>query len=163
MHDVGTSWNGTSVVHEVTMENHHKFSLEKSIGVPPSGEAGLQLPPHTASTGLQPEGPDPYRDTRDASYISGNAERRPCKMGDVDSEWADAFLPGDDHVYSHWSLGESDMQSLFVEMHENDYIEALDIAMSNLAAGPRAQIPPENCYYSNRTKKNGGGETRRFV
>ena len=77
MHDVGTSWNGTSVVHEVTMVNHYEFSLEESIGVPPSGEAGLQLPPHTASTGLQPEGPDPYRDTRDASYISGNAERRP--------------------------------------------------------------------------------------
>ena len=88
----------------------------------------------TASTGLQPEGPDPYRDTRDASYISGNAERYPCKMGGVDSEWADAFSPGDDHVYSHWSLGESDMQSLFVEMHENDYIGALDVAMCNLAA-----------------------------
>ena len=119
MHDVGTSWNGTSVVHELTMEDHYEFSLEE-LGVPPSGEACLQLPPHTASTGSQPEGPDPYRDTRDASYISGNAERYPCKMGDVDSKWVDVFLPGDDHVYSHWSLGESDMQSLFVEMHEND-------------------------------------------
>ena len=134
MHDVGTSWNGPSEVHEVTMEDNYEFSLEESRGVPPSGEAGLQLPPHTANTGLQPEGPDPYQDTRDASYISGNAERRHCKMGDVDSEWADAFLPSNDHLYSQWSLGESDMQSLFVEMHENDYLEALDFTMSNLAA-----------------------------
>ena len=86
MHDVGTSWNGLSVVHEVTMENNYEFFLEESIGVPLSREAGLQLPPHIASTGSQPEGPGPYRDTRDASYISGNAERWPCKMGDVDSE-----------------------------------------------------------------------------
>ena len=78
------------------MEDQYEFSLEESIGVPPSGEADLQLPPHTASTGSQPEGPDPYRDTRDASYISGNAKRHPCKMSDVDSEWADEFLPGDD-------------------------------------------------------------------
>ena len=78
MHDMGTSWTGTSVVHEVTMENNYEFSLEESIG-------------------SQPEGSDPYRDTRDASYIAGNAERRPCKMGDVDSKWADVFLPVNDY------------------------------------------------------------------
>ena len=55
-------------------------------------------------------------------------------MGDVDSEWEDAFLPCDDHLYSLWSLGESDMKSLFAELHEDDYVAALDVAMCNLAA-----------------------------
>ena len=76
MHDVGTSWNGPSVVHEVTMGDHYEFSLEE-LGVPPSGEACVQLPPHTASTGLQPEGPGPYRDTRDVSYILDNVKYCP--------------------------------------------------------------------------------------
>ena len=110
MHDVGTSWNGTLVVHEVTTEDHYRFSLVESICVAPSGEAGLPPPLRVASTGLPPEGPDPYRDTTDASYISGNAKRCSCKMGDVDSKWTDAFLTGSDQLYSHWSLGESDMQ-----------------------------------------------------
>ena len=135
MHYVGTSWNGVSVVHEVTMEDHYEFSWKESIGVPPNGEASLILPPYTASTGLQPEGPSPYRDTRDASYITGNADRQTCKMADVDSEWGDAFSPCDDQLYSPWSLGENDMQSLFTELHEDDYVAALDIAMCNLKAG----------------------------
>ena len=85
MHGLGTSWNGMSVAHEVTLEDNYGFSWEKSIGVPPSGKASLTLPPRTVSIGLQPEGPSPYLDTRDASYISGNAKRQACNMGDVNS------------------------------------------------------------------------------
>ena len=51
--------------------------------------------------------------------------------GEMVSE-EDAFLPKGDCVYNTWSLGENNMQSLFVDIHVDDYIEALDAAMSNL-------------------------------
>ena len=98
------------------------------------GEASFILPPHTTSTGLQPSGPNPYLGTRDASNISGNAKRQACKMDDVYSEGRDAFSLADDQLYSPWPLGENDMQSLFVDLHSDDYMEALDIAMYNLEA-----------------------------
>ena len=69
MYEEGTSWNGKSVAHEVTMEDHYGFSWEQSIGVPPNGEASLILPPRTASTGAHPEGPTPYLDTRVTSDL----------------------------------------------------------------------------------------------
>ena len=132
MADVGTEWQGSSMEYEVTMEEHYAFSWKESSGVPPMGEASLILPPYTASTGLQPSEPNPYLGTRDASMTSGNAERQACKMDDVCSE--DSFSPTDDQLYSPWPLGENHMQSLFVNLHGEDYIEALDIAMCNLAA-----------------------------
>ena len=46
----------------------------------------------------------------------------------------DTFLPEEEQLYIPWPLGENDMQSLFVEMHKNDYMEALDIAICNLEA-----------------------------
>ena len=46
----------------------------------------------------------------------------------------DTFSPEDSQLYCPWELGENDMQSLFAKLHENDYLEALDIAMCNLEA-----------------------------
>ena len=53
-------------------------------------------------------------------------------MDDVCSE--DTFSPADDQLYSPWPLGENDMQSLFVDLHGEDYVAALDIAMCNMKA-----------------------------
>ena len=145
MHEVGKSWNGVCVSHEVTMEDHYEFHLVGDEGcmktptVHPMGEASDILPPYSVGTGEEPEGPDPYLGTRDASYTCGNAERQACKMDDVCREVSgemlseeDAFAPEGDRVYHTWSLGENNMQSLFVDLHCDDYMEALDMAMSNL-------------------------------
>ena len=75
------------------------------------------LTPYTASTGSHPEGPDPYPDKRDASYISGNAECQSCKMDDVCCEGEDAFSLAEDQLYSPWKLGENDLQLLFANLH----------------------------------------------
>ena len=40
----------------------------------------------------------------------------------------------DDQLYSPWPLGENDMQSLFVDLHGDDYMKALDISKCNLEA-----------------------------
>ena len=96
------------------------------------GEASFVLPPYTASTGLQPSEPNPYLGKGDASMTYGNAERQACKKDDVCSE--DEFSPAVDQLYSPWPLGEKDMQSLFTDLHGEDYIAALDIAMCNMKA-----------------------------
>ena len=166
MHDVGTNWNGTSVTHEVTMEDHYEFSWGKDIEqgeplrAPPMGEASLVLPPFMASTGLQPSEPNPYLGTRDASYTSGSANHHACKMDDayvIESEeegipWDD-FSPTDDQLYSPWQLGEHDMQALFMDLHSEDYMEALDVAMANLEADPEKHF-----YYSLAGTTNNGRE-----
>ena len=99
------------------------------------------LPPFMAGTGLKPEVSNPYLGTRDASYTCGSAKHQTCDMADVFSDGSgeklsmeDAFSPKEGHLYRPWELGEHDMQSLFVELHGNDYLEALDIAMCNLVA-----------------------------
>ena len=86
MHDVGTSWNGISVAHEVSMGDHYGVFWEESIGVPPNGEASLRLRPYMASTGLPTEGPSLYRGTRNTSHTSSNAKCYDSKMDDVDSK-----------------------------------------------------------------------------
>ena len=48
----------------------------------------------------------------------------------------DDFSPADDQLYSPWQLGEHDMQALFMDLHSEDYMEALDVAMANLEADP---------------------------
>ena len=45
----------------------------------------------------------------------------------------DTFSPDRDRLYNPWLLGKNDMQSLFADLHGDDYMEALDVAMSNLA------------------------------
>ena len=131
--------------YEVTMEDHYEFQCgedsgwEKQPGVQSMGEASAVLPPYPSSTVLEPEGADPYFGTRDASYTYGNAKCQACKMDDVFSEGSEekvseegVFSLEEDNMYSPWLLGENDMQSLFVELHSDDYMEALDIAMNNL-------------------------------
>ena len=147
MHAVGTTWNGLSVAHEVTMEDHYEFSWGEDIewmnplGVQSMGEASSMLPPFMTGTGLEPIVSNPYLGTRDASYTCGSAKRQTCDMGDVNWDglgetlsMEDTFLPEEGQLYCPWELGEHDMQSLFVELHGNDYLEALDIAMCNLEA-----------------------------
>ena len=143
MAEVATSWNGPSAEYKLTMEDHYEFSWEESSGVPPMGEASCILPPFTASAGLQPVGPNPYRGKRDACNISGNAERQACEMDDVYSEGGDAFSLADDQLYSPWTLGENDMQSLFVDLHGEDYVAALDIAMCNMVAEGKQSLIAE--------------------
>ena len=127
MHAVGMSWNGVCESYEVTMEDHYEFQCVEDSGwknppgVQPMGEASDILPPYSVGTGLEPEGPDPYLGTRDASYTCGNAKRQACKMDDVCrgemlSE-EDAFTPEGDCVYHTWSLGENNMESFFVDIH----------------------------------------------
>ena len=121
------------MAHEVTMEDHYEFSWGEDtenvcpLGVQSMGEASLVLPPFMAGTGSEPEGLDPYQGKRDASSACGNAERCTWKMDDVCSDGLvqgtlpeEAFAPCKEQLYSPWSLGEHDMQSLFVELHEND-------------------------------------------
>ena len=132
MADVGTEWQGLSRDYEVTMEEHYEFSWKEFTGVPPMGEASLVLPPYTASTGLQPSEPNPYLGKGDASMTYGNAERQACKKDDVCSE--DEFSPAVDQLYSPWPLGEKDMMSLFTDLHGEDYVAALDVAMCNMKA-----------------------------
>ena len=127
------------------MEDHYEFQCgedsgwEKPLGVQSLGEASAILPPYLTSTGLEPEGPDPYLGTRDASYTYGNAKWQACKMDDMFSKGSgekvskeDAFSLKEDRMYSPWLLGENDMQSLFADLHNDDYTEAVDIVMSNL-------------------------------
>ena len=141
MHPVGTEWQGLTENYEVTMEDHYGFSRGEDtknvfpLGVQSMGEASSMLPPYMAGAGSEPEGLDPYQGKRDASNISGNAERCTWKMDNVYSEGPEeAFAPCKEQLYSPWTLGENDLQSLFVELHENDYLEALDVAMNNLEA-----------------------------
>ena len=134
MAEVTSNWNGFSEEYKVTMDDHYGFSWEESSGVPPLGEASFILPPHMASTGLQPEGPNPYLGKRDASIASGNAERQTCDMDDVCREGWDAFSLEEEQLYSPWTLGEKDLQSLFADLHSEDYVAALDIAMCNMVA-----------------------------
>ena len=147
MHDVRKQWNGTTVTHQVTMEDNYQFTWGDTLrkteqkGVPLMGEASLVLPPFKASTGLQPTEPNPYLGTRDASYTSGSADHHACKMADAFSVETgermiptDDFSPTDDQLYSHWQLGENDMQALFMDLYSDDYVVALDVAMANLEA-----------------------------
>ena len=134
MADVGTCWNGNSEEYKVTMEDHFGFSWKEPTGVPPMGEASLVLPPYTASTGSQPEGPDPYLGTRDASNIPGNADRQACKMDDVCSDGRDMFSVAGGETHRPWALGERDLESLYADLHGEDYVMVLDVAISYMAA-----------------------------
>ena len=147
MQAVGTTLNGLSVAHEVTMEDHYKFSWGEDIewmnplGVQSTGEASSMLPPYMTGTRLEPIVSNPYLGTRDTSYTCGSAERQTCNMGGVNWDglgeklsMEDTFSPKEGQLYCPWELGEHDMQSLFVELHGSDYLEALDIAMCNLEA-----------------------------
>ena len=151
MRNVGTDWNGTTVSHQVTMEDNYQFTLGEEVrnveqsGVPLMGEASLPLPPFKASTGLQPIEPNPYLGTRDASYTFGSADRHAYKMddayvvgpGEKGTPWEDLY-PSDDQLYSPWQLGEHDMQALFMDLHSDNYMEALDVTMANLEAYPES-------------------------
>ena len=106
-------------------------------GVPLMGEASLIQPPFKASTGLQLVEPNPYLGTRDASYTLGSATRCACKMDngyvtEPGEKFWDEFSPADDLLYSQWQLGENDMQALFMDLHSDDHLVALDMAMTNL-------------------------------
>ena len=92
MADVGTDWQGLSREYKVTMEENYEFSWKEFTGVPPMGEASLVLPPCTASTGLHPSEPNPYLGKRDASNISGNAERQSFKMDECTAKVEIHFL-----------------------------------------------------------------------
>ena len=62
MHPAGIDWQGLTVAHEVTMEDHYEFSWGEDtenvcpLGVQSMGEASLVLPPFMAGTGSEPEG-----------------------------------------------------------------------------------------------------------
>ena len=127
------------------MEDYYEFSWGEDIGwtnppgVQPMDEASLILPPYMTGTGLEPIVSNQYLGTRNASYTCGNAKRQTCDMGDVNLNGLgeklskeDAFSPKESQLYCPWELGEHDMQSLFVELHGNNYLEALDIAMGSL-------------------------------
>ena len=105
MHAIGMRWNGVCVSHEVTMEDHYEFHCvgdsgwKKPPDVQSMVEASAILPPYLTSTELEPEGPDPYLGTRDASYTCGNANRQACKMDDVYREGSGEMVSEEDTFF----------------------------------------------------------------
>ena len=89
------------------------------------GDASSMLPPFMTGTGLEPTLPDLCRGTRNASNTNGSARHCTYNMDAVYCKGLgekmfteDTFLLKEEQLYIPWSLGESDMQSLFVEMHK---------------------------------------------
>ena len=143
MHEVGTRYREATNVQKWSMEESYSFEngCEKGLPerqvVPLMGDASYKLPPFKASTGLLPSVPNPYLDQRDASYVYSNDDRQACKMAGAfpypkmgDKIECDEFAPPGDSLYGLWPLGEADMQSLFLDLHENRYQAALEEAMA---------------------------------
>ena len=161
MRSADANWNGITLAYEVGIgdnfsfepENSHKgdYEVDLPLGMDDHIVSDIhavqfldlvssRLPPFKTSTGLHtPDGPNPYLDQRDASYVY-NADHHPSSEARGESppdQWApngvpfDAFPPDDSTKF--WKLGTNDLMSMFNDYFHrkaDDYLATLDNTVS---------------------------------
>ena len=55
-------------------------------------------------------------------------------MDDVCSDGRDMFSVAGGETHRPWALGERDLESLYADLHGEDYVMVLDVAISYMAA-----------------------------